>query len=140
MKETRRIGVWLDHTQAHLVEYHPFAEQIQTLYAPQKESLEGVEVKTNFGERASNNEDRLSNKAQNHHQEFYKVLEKTLLLYDEILLFGSGTARNELKNRLRSDKAYDSKKIHVEAAEQLSEAQLKAYVRDYFRDLDLKNA
>lgn len=139
MKETKRIGVWMDHTKAHLVEYHPFAEQIQTLLAPQMEAREGAEFKTNFGERASNNEDRLANKEQNRHTEFYKVLEKALLPYDEIVLFGSGTARNEFKNRLRTEKAFEGKQIHIEASEQLSEAQLKAFVRDYFRHLDLKS-
>ncbi|TNE80458.1 MAG: hypothetical protein EP332_07535 [Bacteroidetes bacterium] len=140
MKEITRIGVWLDHTKAHLIEYHPFAEQIQTVFSPEMESREGAEFKTNFGDRASNNEDRLANKTQNQHHEFYKLLEKSLLPYDEILLFGSGNARNEFKNILKADKAFQAKTIFVEAAEHLSENQLKAYVRDYFRALDVKRS
>lgn len=142
-KQPNRIGVWMDHNKALLIEYHPYSEQIQTLYADlsigQREEGEGSDTAF-FGERASSNEDRKENKYRDELKTYFKSLEKVLKGYDEILLFGPGKAKNELKNLMREDKEFQSAEIFMENAEAMTENQYKAYVRDYFRERDLQQS
>lgn len=128
----------MDHSKAHMIEIQPDNEpqNVQSVYSEhdrhEREDGEGSDV-TLFGKpHASNNEYRKEHRLQNFLNTYYKTLEKLLEPYDEILLCGPGTAKNELCNRLKENKHFDKKQMEIESQEEMSENQLKAYIRKHF--------
>jgi hypothetical protein len=60
------------------------------------------------------------------------MLADRLKNFDDILLFGSTHAKDELYNELKSDKHFDGKTINVKPADHLTENQMIAEVRKHF--------
>jgi hypothetical protein len=56
-----------------------------------------------------------------------------LLSCDEILVFGPGKSQEEFQNFLEKDAHFNSKKITVASAEALTDPQMIARVRDFFK-------
>lgn len=144
MKEMKnvKIGVWLDHSKAYLIENDPFNEQIQTVYSEhdryEREDGEGSDA-TFFSGHASNNEDGKEKRLRDRLNTYYKTIEKIITPYNEILLFGPTTAKNEFRNLIQQNKQFANKIIHVEKSDHMSENQMKAYVRDHFKEPVFKN-
>ena len=139
-KATKQIGVWLNHSQAHLIGYKGesafFIEAIDSPYESiVREEGEGND-KTRFSpntERGSNNEKRKHNIVQNELNEYFNKLEGKLESYQEILLFGPGIAKEELFNRLSENKLFKGKDIEVKSSDKLTENQMLSYVLDFFK-------
>lgn len=113
------VGVWLDHSNAVLYAYNPEkADDGFTVV----EKLDSPEA----GGRSENDA-----KKSNRHR-YYNDLAKRLGGYDEILLFGPGTAQEELRNELMLDKHFQSKRIDVRSENSLTEHQRNAFVRNHF--------
>lgn len=135
----KQLGVWLDHGKAHLIDYHngkaKMMETIDSPYETQKR-IEGEENdKTRFTtnpEHASNNEYRKHNIEQNELNEYFKLMEGKISSYQDILIFGPGTAKEKFRNRLRDNKAFDNKWLSIQTSDKLTENQLIAFVRDFF--------
>jgi hypothetical protein len=139
-KATKQIGVWLNHSQAHFLGYKAeSAFFIETIDSP-NESIVRVEGegndKTLFSsnsERGSNNEKRKHNIVKNELDEYFNLLEDKLESYQEILLFGPGTAKEELFNRLSGNKLFEGKEIEVRSSDKLTENQMLSKVLDFFK-------
>jgi hypothetical protein len=135
----KQVGVWIDHGKAHLIGFHKGkAELIETIDSPY-ESIKRVdgEVKdmTRFSqnpEHASNNEYKKHNVSQNEMNEYFRLMEQKLHPFDDILLFGPGTMKEKMRNRLRENKAFNGKWLSVETSDKLTENQLLAFVRDFY--------
>ncbi|HZJ36703.1 MAG TPA: hypothetical protein VFD29_08765 [Gillisia sp.] len=139
-KTTKQVGVWLNHSQAHFIGYKAesafFIETIDSPYESiMREEGEGND-KTRFSpntERGSNNEKRKHNIVQNELDEYFKILEGKLESYQEILLFGPGTAKEELFNRLSENKVFKGKDIAVKSSDKLTQNQMLSNVLDFFK-------
>lgn len=139
-KAAYQIGVWLNHSQAHFIGYKAesafFIETIDSRYERViREEGEGND-KTRFStdsERGSNNEKRKHNIVQNELDEYFEILEDKLESFKEILLFGPGTAKEELFNRLSENKVFKGKDIAVKSSDKLTENQMLSYVLDFFK-------
>jgi hypothetical protein len=137
----KQVGVWIDQSKACLVGYNKGkAELIETIDSPY-ESIKRVEgeVKdmTRFSpnpEHTSNNEHRKNNITQNELNEYFKLMETKLHPYEDILLFGPGTAKEQLRNRLRENKSFGGKWLSVQPSDKLTENQLLAFVRDFYNN------
>ena len=138
-KATKQTGVWLDHSQAHFIGYKAesafFIETIDSPYLSiVREEGEGND-KTRFSshtERGSNNEKRKHNIVQNELDEYFDILEGKLESYQEVLLFGPGTAKGELFNHLAENKVFKGKDIAVRSSDKLTENQMLSFVLDFF--------
>jgi len=139
-KVTKQIGVWLNHSQAHFIGYKAesafFIETIDSSYESIiREEGEGSD-KTRFSsntEQGSNNEKRKHNIVQNELDEYFNILEGNLESSQEILLFGPGTAKEELFNRLSENKLFKGKDIEVKSSDKLTENQMLSRVLDFFK-------
>jgi|SRR5579863_6544224 len=132
----RQIGVWLDHAKAHFIDLSKGPASVETAYSS-IEPHERFEGETGIGtklgnNRATNNENHQHNRRQEILDQYYEMLTDRLKNYEGILLLGSSTARNELYNRLMTDKHFSGKHIHVQPAEKLTENEMVAEVRRYF--------
>jgi hypothetical protein len=55
------------------------------------------------------------------------------LNYDEIYLFGPGKSQEELRNFLHEDSHFKNKRVAVGSASHMTDHQMVAKVRDFFK-------
>ena len=87
----KQVGVWIDHSKAHVVGYNKGkVEVIETIESPYESNkrIEGeVNDMTRFSpnpEHTSNNEHKKNNITQNELNEYFKLLEAKLHVFDDI--------------------------------------------------------
>jgi hypothetical protein len=124
MSTVRKLGVWMDHSRARLIEFSMELSESETLTShfthEEKEKTEGK------------NEFLMHNKEQHQQAEYYKRLADAVNGYDELLIFGPTDAKLEFYNLLKKDHHFDKMIIEVENAGKLTENQQQMFVRDYF--------
>ncbi len=133
----KKIGVWMDHSHAQLLEYGNTAEDIRLIKAdspnhPQTDSNKKPVFSSASGKgfHTSNNEFKTHNIEQNKLDEYYKSLEHELTSYDEILLLGGKTAKEEFFNRIKDKQSFEGKKIYKMTTDHLTPNQFAAFVNE----------
>lgn len=124
MKAKKNLGIWMDHSSAHLIEFAADTAETQII-----ESKFTHEEKDNSLSRSEN---VMHNKEQHHQAEYYKKLGEVIKNYDEVILFGPTGAKAELSNILEADNHFAKIKIEVKQTDKMTENQQHAYVREYF--------
>lgn len=123
MKTEKKLGIWMDHAHAHLMEYaDPMVTKVVTsnsTYAEKEKTLR-------------KSENMMHNKDQQQESEYYKVIGEAIKKYDEVLLFGPTNAKVELLNILEADQRFSKIKIEIQQADKMTENQEHAFVRDHF--------
>lgn len=140
MENYKQVGVWIDHSKAHLIGFKSGqVKLLETVDSPY-ESIKRIEGEgkdtTRFSpntEHASNNEYRKNNTAQNEINEYLRLMEQKLQPFEDILLFGPGTMKDKLKNKMKENKAFDGKWMSVENSDKHTDNQLLAFVREFFK-------
>ncbi|MBW8331555.1 MAG: hypothetical protein K0M40_06035 [Prolixibacteraceae bacterium] len=123
MKTTKRLGIWMDHSTANLIEFTD-------------DKTETTEFEAQVGEQDEplnpSDETMIQNKDQNELSDFYKRISEVIKDYDEVLLFGPTHAKDELNNILKDDRHFDEVKIEIKPADNMTENQQQAFVKDHF--------
>lgn len=128
MKQNKKvIGVWLDHRSASLVgresdESHAEYKTIQKVHAHNHVAHGGSEHTKNTSKHGDI-------------EKYYKELSALLVSYTDILIFGPGKAQEEFFNHLVKDKHFEGKRLSVETAGDLTDNQLHAFVREFFKPI-----
>lgn len=115
----------MDHSIAHLMELTN--DNIVSSTIESQPVIQGKE------QNLKRDESLLHNKEQNHLSDYFKKLSKVILEYDEVLLFGSTDAKNELLNLLKADHLFSKIKFEVKLTDKMTENQKHAFVKDYFK-------
>jgi hypothetical protein len=130
------IGLWLDHTEARLIDPKNLNSEpkiIRSMINAKKhipgETADGTRLGNN---RSTNDESHKHYREQNELHTYYKTVAASLAGFDDILIFGPTTAKKELQNYLLNEKSFADKKITVEPADYLTENQMAARVRDFY--------
>ena len=127
----KQAGLWIDHRKTVIVLISEAGELI-------KEITSGLEKRVNFtGGTASEDgstEDVRDRQFEGHLNKYYDQVIALLRQSDSILIFGPGEAKRELQKRLES-KGMKARIRGIESADKLTEAQVAAKVRGYFRSL-----
>jgi len=126
MKETKKLGIWMDHTIAHIIEL-----KNNSIKSERIESLALQGDKPHFGK----DESLKHNTEQDQLSDFFKRLSSIIIGYQEVLLFGPTNAKTELFNLLKEDNHFNNIKIEIETADNLTDNQLHAYVKEHFEKL-----
>jgi type IV secretory pathway VirD2 relaxase len=128
---SNHIAVWMDHHQAHLV-YQKNKDEyaVETMESNHDlhPRIDGEDATISTGEYKKHNVEK------NQLHEYYQELKKVLGKYDEILLFGPTTAKDELFNLLFEDKSFNGKRITTEHSDKMTEHQMIAYAKEYFEN------
>jgi len=124
MKATKRMGIWMDHSNAHLIEFT--SDLIET------KLIESEFTHLVKEDSLGKSEHLMHNKEQHKHAEYYKKLGEEIRKYDEVILFGPTDAKVELYNLLQKDHLFASKRIFVQQTDKMTQKQEHAFVRDYF--------
>jgi hypothetical protein len=124
MKTANRIGIWMDHANAHIMEFT--ADPIKTKTITSQFTHQEKEMSL------SKSENLMHNKEQHEQIAYYNKLANVLKEYEEILLFGPTDAKVELFNILKADHRFAAIKIEVEPADKMTENQQHAFVKNHF--------
>ncbi|MBL7922733.1 MAG: hypothetical protein JNL88_00900 [Bacteroidia bacterium] len=134
--ERKQIGVWMDHAQAHFIHPATEGEKVTTESSDLESHLrfhgEGADGTLLGGFRSTNNEHHKHQREQEVMHRYFQSLQEKLMDYDEIFLFGPGTARVELHHLMKDNARFSDKRISLESADKMSENQMKAKVREHF--------
>lgn len=124
----RSIGIWMDHTEARLLEPGQTAASIRVVPSPVtgRERVEGeVANGTRLGGyRSTNNEAHRHNRQQNEIRSFYRNLSDELVSYERILLCGPASACREFHNFLQKEKRFSGRHITTLPEDYLSDSEL----------------
>ncbi len=123
MLNEKKLGIWMDHANAHLMEY---ADPIVTKIISSDSTHEERESTLQKGEKT------MHNKNQQQESAYYKTLGESIMHYNDVLLFGPTDARLELLNMLEANPLFSKIKFETKAADKMTENQQHAFVRDYF--------
>ena len=118
-------GVWLDNTKAIIISNASDDENGD--YAVTDK------IKSN-AHHGGGSEHSMNNSKQSENLKYFKSVSGLLSKYDEILVFGPGKSQEQFQNHLHEDVQFKSKQITIESAEQLSDPQMIAKVRDFFKN------
>lgn len=124
MQSLKRLGIWMDHSNAHLIEFEADTDDVKA-----------IESKFTHQEKESSlqrSENLMHNKEQQQQGAYYKQLGEVIKNYDEVILFGPTDAKTELFNLLSADLHFSKIKIEVTQTDKMTENQEQAFVRDHF--------
>ncbi|RIH63407.1 hypothetical protein D1164_19965 [Mariniphaga sediminis] len=128
MKSVKRLGIWMDHSTANIFELLNDTVISKT--------LESIPAFPDQVENLRLDESLMHNKEQNQYADFYKKLSYIINDYSEVLLFGPTDAKSELFNVLQSNRKFEKIKISVQPADNMTDNQQKAFVKDFFNTPD----
>lgn len=124
MTTIKKLGIWMDHANAHVMELS--ANSIETKIITSKFTHEEKE------NSIRKNENLMHNKEQHQQKDYYKQLGEIIKQYDEVILFGPTDAKSELLNYLRRDHFFSKIKIEIKSTDKMTENEKYAFVKDYF--------
>jgi stalled ribosome rescue protein Dom34 len=119
-KRKKQVGVWLDSHQAFIVS------------APSGEFGMADEVDTTAPEHNRTSEHTINQAEKALKMKHYHTVAAQIMGYDHILLFGPGTAQEEMRNLLSEDIHFRDKKVVIDSASQMTQNQMVAKVREFF--------
>jgi stalled ribosome rescue protein Dom34 len=123
MKSTKYLGIWMDHSVAHIMELKD-----NTIVSNTIESETHQGEKQNYGK----DESLKHSKEQKQLSEYFDKLTNVIKDYNDVLLFGPTDAKNELFNLLKTERLFNDIKITVKNADKLTENQMHAFVKEHF--------
>lgn len=124
MESSKKIGVWMDYSSAHIMSFSENPHEIET-----------IESKFSSDEKASGlakGEKHLHSKERQFKTDYFKEIAKVLLAYDKVLLFGPTNAKMELFNLLNGDNRFIKTKIYLKETSKMTLNQRNKFIYDHF--------
>lgn len=121
---SKKIGIWMDHSIAHLMEHSNNPFEITT-------------IESDFTQQEKINcllkgEAHLYNQEQQLQFKYYKKLMAVVKKYKEVILFGPTDAKEELFNVISSDNRFENIKIQIKQTDKMTAKQKHEFVREFF--------
>lgn len=124
MKNTKRLGIWMDHNSAQIMEVKNYSILSNTINS---NNIKGDMLQVGVDESLQQNTE------QDQINIYFKSLSTLIKGFEEVILFGPNEAKTELFNLLKNDSHYNEIKIEVETTDNLSVNQMHAFVREYYK-------
>ena len=125
MKDIKQAGIWMDHSNAFLLELAD--DRIETNRVVSE--LSNPEAEFNFYKG-----EKLIHKKEQHLQlSYYRKLGEVIKKYNEVVLFGPTDAKIELLNLIKTDHLFEDIKIEVINSDKMTESQMQTFVKEYFK-------
>lgn len=140
----RKVGIWIDHTKAVIV--FAAADQVTTktlesAVGPHARYSSRAKYPTPDGPQDGRGEKKYEARFSQQLDRYYDEVIGLVAPVDqadqagrpqEILIFGPGEAKLELRERFGRNKALSERLLEVETADKLTEAQIVAHVKERF--------
>ena len=125
MEKIKHLGIWMDHSNAFLMELAN--DTIVTNNIVSESAHQEKEFNLYKSEKL------IHTKEQHQQSSYYKKLSDIIKDYQEVVLFGPTDAKSELLNLLKADHLFDNIKIEAIDSDKMTENQMQAFVREYFK-------
>jgi len=125
----KKLGIYLDHANAHLIEYTGSPIEPQSVMS----KFTHEEKEHSIGE----SEKLMHNKEQHEESDYYRKISNVIRDYDDVVLFGPTEAKTELHNLLKGDHHFSRIRIIVKAADKINDRQQHAFIKNYFQNTDI---
>jgi len=130
------VGLWIDHVKAFIVTLKADGDIdskiIESNVEPSTKSTGGGRTKTPYSKGGVSVE-KSQLRQQQQLKGYYEDIIEQISGADKIYLFGPGTAKKELNHEIQKNAVIAEKVIAVDAADKMTEPQMIAKVRNYFR-------
>jgi len=131
------VGLWLDHRQAVIVSITDDAETIKRIDSDieRKVRLSGGSrsAKTPYGPQQVSVDGKQQERINRQLHQYYQEIIRRIRDAAKILILGPGEAKTELKKEMEKSRELAAKKITVEPADKMTERQIAARVRQFFK-------
>jgi hypothetical protein len=124
MKPTKKLGIWMDHSIAHLMEFTSNPFEIK--------SIESHLIRPKEMDALVKTEQWIHSKEQQQLSHYYRKLGLAIKDYKRVLLFGPTNAKFELFDVLSEDEGFVHIKIEIKETDKMTENQKNAFVKSYF--------
>ena len=123
MNNIKQLGIWMDHSNAYLMEF-----KNDIIVHRIVSELTNHDEEFNFYKG-----EKLIHKKEQHLQlSYYKKIGDIIKKYQNVVLFGPTDAKNELLNLIKTDHLFENIKIEVRNSDKMTEEQMQTFVRNYF--------
>jgi stalled ribosome rescue protein Dom34 len=126
MKTRKRLGIWMDHSIAHLMEFTNKHFEIKTI-----ESKLHDDVKE---ETLPKSESLMHNKKKRLLLDYYKKLSEAIKDYEQVILFGPTNAKIEFFDIISEDIRFLKIKFEIKNTDKMTQNQQHAFVKEYFSE------
>jgi len=125
-KIKNNLGIWMDHSTAHLIDINSKNECRSIVSKFTSETKE---------EALNTSESLMHNKRQQMHEAYYKEIRDEIIKYNHVLLFGPTNAKVELHNYLNKDLHFKDIIIDVEPTDKMTNNEKDAFVKNHFKNI-----
>jgi len=125
MQKIKKMGIWMDHSNAFLMELTDDSMIEKTISS--EFNHEGKDSSLKLDQKT------LHNKEQQMQSSYYKELINSISNFHEVVLFGPTEAKLELLNLIEADHLLDDIKIEVQTTDKMTAAQMHEFVREHFK-------
>lgn len=125
MKTIKKLGIWMDHSVAHLIE---FSSEVKATH-----SIKCDFSHTDKEHTLQRSESEMHNKEQQKQATFYKEIAAEIIKYNEVLLFGPTDAKIELYNSLKKNHLFETIKMECKTADKMTDKEQHLFVKEYFK-------
>ncbi len=124
MSSIRQLGIWMDYTSAHVMEY-------KNGFVGKRIILSKVPARSSQQEEVKSGESSISDSGGKY-AEYFKELSNIISNFDDVCLFGPSGAKTELQTILSEDPLNTDKRIVVETDEAMTNLGQYDFVKKYF--------
>jgi stalled ribosome rescue protein Dom34 len=126
MKTTKKLGIWMDHSIAYLMEFtskHFEIETIESKLTNQQKNISLAEY-----------ESLIKSKEKKQLSDYYKKIGETIKNYKRVILFGPSNAKVELFDFLSEDERFLKIKFEIKNTDKMTANQQHTFVKEYFSE------
>jgi hypothetical protein len=123
MKTNNNLGIWMDHSDANLIDIDSKNECRSIASKFTSETKEDA---------LNRSESLMHNKRQQLNEKFYDKIGAQILKYKHVLLFGPTNAKVELHNYLNKDSHFKNIKIDIASSDNITTNEKVAFVKEHF--------
>lgn len=124
MNSNTKIGIWMDYSTAHIMEFSEKPHEIKTI-----ESTFATKLKSKEKERGERHLHAVAKQCQ---ADYFKKIAANILNYDKVLLFGPTHAKTELFNMLSEDHRFFKIKTYLKDAGKMTLNQRNRFIYEHF--------
>ena len=125
---TKQAGVWMDHRGAVLI----FTSDNGERRVQMESGVDKHERVAGQSAEDAPEDDHRDRQFADHLDKYYDEVIRHLGAAEAVFLFGPGEAKGEFQKRMAM-KGFGARIVAVESADKMTEPQIAARVRDYFR-------
>ena len=131
------VGIWLDFRDAFIVYLNNGSEKTLKVQSEIDESnpVGGSGSSTPYGAQEAVSETRYLHRRQQQEKQYFQSIIDKLADRDAVYIMGPAQAKIHLEQELKKQPNSAIKIIKVESCDRLTENQIRARIRDHFREL-----